>query len=281
MSAESYRAGEMALTKLTPTLGAELNEGLFTEVFERSAGSELQKLLDEYGVLVVRNLSLSAEQQFELAQLFGEPLEQPHPKFGHVAGLPAVSEIINDEDNPPDINVWHTDTTYLDQPAKICLLFCEECPDVGGDTLWADCATMYQSLSPQIQTLLAGMKAIHALRLNGIPIDKIKALGDRQIEAVHPLVHRHPSGRACLYANSVYTREVLGLNKTESDAILGMLFRLAETPEYQCRVKWRPGTLVIWDNRRTQHYAVADYFPQRRVMRRVAISGEALNPWGE
>ncbi len=121
----------------------------------------------------------------------------------------------------------------------------------------------------------SGRRARHALRLDGIALSEIAKLGNRTISTAHPVARRHPeSGRTSLFVNSVYAREIDGLREPESRHLLAMLFEMSQRPEHQVRFHWRPGSVAIWDNRCTQHYAIADYFPQRRVMHRISIAGD-------
>ena len=93
--------------------------------------------------------------------------------------------------------------------------------------------------------------------------------------AVHPVVRTHPeTGRKALFVNRIFTRRILQLEKHESDAVLEMLFRHIETPEFHCRFRWQPGSVAFWDNRCVQHHALWDYYPQRRRGLRVTIKGE-------
>ena len=91
----------------------------------------------------------------------------------------------------------------------------------------------------------------------------------------HPVVRRHPqTGNKSLYVNTAFTRRIVGLEQSESDELLAFLYRQAAIPEYQCRFRWRPNSIAFWDNRCTQHYAVADFHPQRRVVERITIGGD-------
>ena len=91
----------------------------------------------------------------------------------------------------------------------------------------------------------------------------------------HPVVRKHPeTGRKLVYVNELFTSRITGVPAQLSDSLRNMLTGLAKTPEYQVRLRWEPNTLVIWDNRSTQHYAVGDYHPHYRLMHRVTLSGE-------
>ena len=92
----------------------------------------------------------------------------------------------------------------------------------------------------------------------------------------HPVVLTHPdTRRRVLFVNRQFTVKILGLNAEESRSLLETLYQQASVPEYQFRLRWRPGTLAIWDNRSCQHYAANDYYPKLRHMERVAVAGDA------
>ncbi|MBW5421090.1 taurine dioxygenase, partial [Streptomyces sp. BG9H] len=91
----------------------------------------------------------------------------------------------------------------------------------------------------------------------------------------HPVVRTHPeTGRRTLFVNTSFTTHIVGMDRDESDRLLGFLVRQAHVPEYQVRFRWQAGDVAFWDNRATQHYAVDDYAPHRRVAERVAIAGD-------
>lgn len=271
----------MKLTRLSPNLGAEvagidLDAPIMPEVAE-----SLRKALAEHQVLFFRDQPLSAERQVALAEVFGTPLKDAHPKFGCVDGCGEVSLVINDADNPPDINVWHSDLTYLDPPAGACVLHCVECaPDGGGNTIWTSMFAAWDALSDAMKAFLLPLDAYHQLPLDGFPPELIATVVGKPIAVTHPVVRWiADAGRAALFVNRVYTQRIEGLPRAESRGVLSALFDVAESPDRQYRFAWQPGSTAIWDNRSTQHYAVADYFPARRVMHRVAVRGEPVQAY--
>jgi taurine dioxygenase len=265
----------LRVRKLAPALGASIDGIDLSRPLDDASARLVREALYEHEVIFFRDQQLSPALQVALARLFGEPERTRHPKFDCVEGQPEVAIVINDDARPPDIDVWHTDMTFIEQPPAACVLYCIECPASGGDTLWASLSSAYRALTPSLQTLLQNYSARHALRLDDIPMQQIQKLGDRVISASHPVIRRHPaSGRLCLFVNSVYTRSIDGLAEPESRHLLAMLFEISQRPEHQARFHWTPGSVAIWDNRCTQHYAIADYFPQRRVMHRVAVVGD-------
>ncbi len=224
---------------------------------------------------------LSGEQLLELGRRFGELFVQPvfRDRFQELLILE------NDEQRPPVLNTFHQDMTGLAAPPAEHLLHALEIPEGGGDTIWSSNFAAYESLSKPLQAFLAGLTATHSIEhaygrsggLDRMPNGtELRARIRREHPPVHhPVVRTHPkSGRKGLFVNRFFTQCIDGLTAGESAALLGYLYGVIETPEFCCRLRWEPGTLAIWDNRCTSHYAVADYFPQRRKMQRASVCGE-------
>jgi taurine dioxygenase len=153
-----------------------------------------------------------------------------------------------------------------------------EVPPIGGDTLWADMYAAYEGLSTGMRAFLDGLTAIHDFLPAFGPHLAPGALAEMRAtfpQVEHPVVRTHPvTGRKLLYVNASFTVRIVGMGLDESHALLDFLTTRAATPEYQCRFRWRPSSVAMWDNRCTQHYANQDYWPQRRVMQRVTIIGD-------
>ena len=150
-------------------------------------------------------------------------------------------------------------------PAGVCVLKSVECPQEGGDTLWSSMYAALDALSPEMLDLLTSLQGEHRLPLDTVPVERVRNIGDREILAIHPVVRLiEEQARPSLFVNRVYTKRLLGMHKLQSQGLLNMLFDLAESPDFQVRFRWQKDSIAIWDNRITQHYAVADYFPQKR-----------------
>jgi len=154
-------------------------------------------------------------------------------------------------------------------------------PPTGGDTLWSSMSAAYQAIDPKLRDYIDGLKAIHNWETPEI-MDSLNSKPDAAQQYTrmrqtyppleHPVVVTHPeNGRRILYVNEFYTKEIVGVTRSESDSLLRHLTALARVPEYQVRWRWQPGSVAIWDNRAVQHYAVNDYHPTRRRMHRIAI----------
>ena len=268
----------MRIDRVSPTLGARVSDLDLSEL-DSACCEALRAALPMHGVLFLHTPEGDPAALLGLARIFGEPICNPHPKFGALPEYPKVSVVVNDAANPPDINVWHTDTTFMQVPAGVCVLQCQECPAEGGDTLWASMYAAHDALSPGLRAWLATLQAEHRLPLDTVSPALVRSLGEREIAALHPVVRWIPeTGRRSLFVNRVYTKRIAGLHRMESSGLLSMLFDLAESPDFQVRLRWQPGDIAIWDNRITQHFATADYYPARRVMHRIALRGETPFP---
>lgn len=256
---------------LTGHCGAEI-EGLTLADPPDQLAEVLREPLFRYGVLVFRGQTgFTPAAQVALARCFGEvaALAAALP-----AGLPEqreVSRIWHGPDSPPTENIWHSDLSFLPDPPMGAVLRAVVVPPVGGDTLFADMRAAWRRLAPDLQRIVRTLKAEHNVAKH-MPVAQ-RELCDDLPSTVHPVVRIHPETQEeILYVNPAYTTRVLGVTEQESKALLSHLFGQASVPEIQCRIRWTEGTVLLWDNRSTQHYAVADYLPAVRVMDRVAIS---------
>jgi taurine dioxygenase len=182
-------------------------------------------------------------------------------------------------------NAWHTDLSYLKAPPSFTLLYCLEAPPYGGDTIWANQYMAYETLSPGLRDTLLQTDLIHSAGSaygTGGYLDTVKGKmstvvepsKDAYREETHPAVIAHAeTGRPALYANPVYTNRVAGWSQAESNGLLQHLYRHAVNENFTWRLSWRKGTLAIWDNRCTQHFALNDYHGFRREMVRTSVKG--------
>ena len=181
---------------------------------------------------------------------------------------------------------WHTDHSYDQIPAMGSILLARETPRVGGDTLFACMYKAYESLSDGLKETLEGMKAVHSSRhIFGEQSEYHKSMNDRlgnaenaTQDAVHPVIITHPeSGRKALYVNPAFTLHFDGWTAAESKPLLDYLYQHATLMEHTTRFKWAEGSIAIWDNRCTWHYALNDYHGERREMHRITLEGSPLN----
>lgn len=271
------RVTEFVVNPMTPTFGAEIAGIDLSARLSEDILRDLESELLKWKVLFFRNQKIGIEDQKRLGSWFGKL--EVHPTARH---NPEVVRIEEDDKRRANNNLWHSDMSFKVEPPLGSILKAEEIPDVGGDTLFADMEQAYQGLSNEIKERIDCAHALHcwpsawidlAMRSAGIS-DRDEFL--RQCpDPEHPVVRSHPkTGNKSLYVNPAFTRRIVGMSKTESDELLTKLYQQAAIPEYQCRFRWQTNSVAFWDNRCTQHYAVADFFPNRRVVERITICGD-------
>lgn len=285
MTATAEVRTDIQVRRINPNIGAEILGADLTRPQTAEVAAVIEAALVEHEVLVFRNLDINVDQQIDFARNFGELTI--HPFSPNMGDKPEVIVLDNHKDNPPQLtDVWHSDETFRDEPPLGTLLLCRITPEIGGDTLFASMTCAYEGLSDRMQRYIDGLEAVHDFKpfrtlFSGSPEHKAKLreMEDKFPNPTHPVVRVHPSsGRRILNVNPQFTTRIVGMKESESRALLDFLFQQALIPDYQLRVRWEPGQMAFWDNRSTQHYAVHDYWPQRRRMERVTLRGD--RPYG-
>ena len=268
----------MRIEATTPTIGADVYDIALSGELDSETLDTIYAALSKHLVLFFRDQSLSPEDQFEFARSFGTPADA-HPVYPHLPGFDRVVLLENDGDRPPDTDDWHTDLTYQPSTPFLSVLYAEEVPETGGDTLWANMYAAFDALPPAMQEHVSELSAVHdmgAFRNNYLKenndMESVNAAMASVGSAVHPIAPIHPvTGKRLLFVNRSFTQHIVGMLKAESDRTLEYLFDHLESPNFQVRFRWRKGSVAMWDNRCTQHFAVADYLPAYRRMHRVII----------
>ena len=268
----------LEIRKLTPTIGAEVL-GVDLNRLTADQIAAIRACWLESQVVFFRDQEMSAEQQKALGERFG-PLKLNHTPRSRIPSCPEVTIILTDETSTGAVgDTWHSDGAADEAPPIGSLLYMIEVPpNGGGDTLFANMYAAYDALAPAMKAFINGLTAIndrrYALRNNTSPV-YAQMEGDAAPISEHPVVRVHPeTGRKGLFINRAYTTRIPQLDLVTSDAVLQGLFNHLESPVFQCRFKWRAGSVAFWDNRCTQHYAIWDYAPQRRLGHRITLGGE-------
>jgi taurine dioxygenase len=177
--------------------------------------------------------------------------------------------------------IWHSDTVYLARPPMATMLVARAVPPYGGDTLFANMYAAYEALSPGMQRLLSGLRAVNSSALADVSKtreDRIRDSGNdagREYLSEHPVVRTHPeTGRKALYVNVAHTQRFVDMTDDESRPLLRFLFDHAVRPEFTCRFRWQVGSVALWDNRCAMHNPVNDYHGHTRTMHRITLAGE-------
>ena len=270
----------LGVRPLSPALGAEilgidLRDDIDAQVFAQIRNAWHQNL-----VIVLRGQNMSEEDQVRFAEKFGPPAVIHTKQF--VRNHPAVMLISNIREDGKPIGAlpdgemhFHTDQCHQERPAMASMLYALEVPPAGGNTLFANGYTAYETLPPEIKRRIDGRKALNAYDYETAATKRGTRLSQSVPSYAHPVVRTHPAtGRKALYVNRLMTVRIEGLPAQESEDLLAMLFDHQERREFIYEHVWRVGDLVIWDNRCTLH-ARTDFSPdERRLMRRVTILGE-------
>ncbi|MEL6726928.1 MAG: TauD/TfdA family dioxygenase [Pseudomonadota bacterium] len=284
--------------QITPVdgVGAEI-----TDIDIKSLSDEdfaqIQDAFAEHGVIFFRDQDTAEEDHIAFAERFGDininRFFAAHPDF------PQIALVAKEPDQKDNIGGgWHTDHSYDHEPALGSVLVARELPESGGDTMFASMYAAYESLPEALKEKIEGREAVHSGKhIFGEGPDSYynstdaggddasagrignAAVAEALSDPVHPLVIKHPlSGKKALYVNPAFTREVVGLDKSESDELLSDLYtHVFSGNSFHHRFKWEPGSIAMWDNRSTWHWALNDYQGQRRVMHRITIEGCPLH----
>ena len=247
--------------------------------------AEVRRLACEHEVLVIRDQSLTPATQSSFSDRLGPSAETPFVET--MGDHPRVIRVVKEADEGAAFNfggAWHSDFSFLDHPPSFTILSAVDLPPWGGDTVFASMTAAWRALPPQMQERLKTFDAVHTARDAYSRRMQPLHSGMRNMNIVcddsandvrrHPLVTTHPeTGRTVLFFNRAYVRDLVGPNADEVDALLDFLHHHSTDARFQYRHRWRPGDVVIWDNRSTQHNAINDYAGFRRELHRTTIEG--------
>ena len=275
----------MNITPVSCALGAKVSEINLSAKLSNSQANKLYAAFLRYRVLFFCGQNLSPQRFLEFSKIFGEPSIYPFIKG--LPDVPAVIEIIKTEKDEKNFGgSWHSDTSYMEEPAKGTLLYALEVPEYGGDTLFANTTMAYDRLSLGMKSLLANLVAINSSEKG---YQGGRAAGMNQLDAMkntfkknslsfnseHPVVRTHPdTGQKSVYINKSHTLSFQNMSVEESEPLINYLCDHMIKPEFTYRFRWAKGSIAVWDNRTTLHHAIDDYNHKRRHMQRITIDGD-------
>ena len=265
---------------LSPSIGIEINGLDLSQQLSKITIEELRSYWLKYKLLIFRNQNLEPQHQLSFTGRFGEIDRYP---FLH--GLPDFPDVAPVLKRPEDeLNfggVWHSDTAYLECPAAGATLYALEVPDNGGDTIFVDMAAVYTSLPQRLKAQIVSSKAENisgkaaVSKTRKISNSKLADSEVEEFRQVHPVVRTHPeTGEKILYVNQAHTTCLVDQPSSVSEEILNEVFSIIRNSQYRYQMKWERGTLIMWDNRATQHYPLNDYPGCRRLLHRVSLKGD-------
>lgn len=253
------------VVRLSGSLGAEIRGADLTAISADEVEA-IRALLREHLVLFFPDQRMTPDTHIAFGRKFGELESHPNlnlggerPEFFELHAVGGAGAIADE---------WHSDLTCQASPSVIAILHMVKCPQVGGDTMWANAYKAYEELSPPLRELCEGLTALHDAHPHGKP----------EQMAIHPVVRVHPeTGRKVLFVNEHFTRRIVELSHEESDVLLAFLTRWVTEPRFTVRYHWTQGTVAMWDNRCTQHCVLND-FEGERVIQRVTVMGDHPQP---
>ena len=285
-AAEAQAAG-LRVERMTGALGARITGVDLRQPLTPAQRDVILRAFDAHLLLTFPGQeALSPEEHMAFSENFGGHQDLPHIPL--VDGYPKLQKVFAEATHVKGQVAgqnWHSDSTFLPAPPLGVAMRAVELPEYGGDTSFVNMCLVYESLSPALQELLCGLRAVHsATRLFGSAArardvrlnmreNTSEDVGDK--EQVHPVVRTHPrTGRKGLFVNKVYVQRFEGWTADESAPLLQYLYSLSDRPELGARISWHPNMMLLWDNRFTQHRAIFDYAGQRRLLVRTTIQGE-------
>lgn len=265
------------VTPVAGALGAQVTGAQLGDL-DDATFAEIHSAWLEHQVLFFRDQDLSADQHKAFGLRLGGLQVHPFLRSRKDEGHPEIVVFESDAERPFVAAGWHSDVTFLEQPPMASILRAVEVPAWGGDTLWASMYAAYETLSSTLQGLLSGLTAVHdtatTFSRDSYPTEG-HASKEKPERTRHPVVRTHPeTGRQGLFVNPAFTRKISGMRSAESEALLSFLYAHMALPEFTCRFHWEKNSIALWDNRCTQHRAVADNLSAHRLMERVTIEGD-------
>jgi taurine dioxygenase len=280
---------------VTPVIGAEISGVDLRKPLDPETFAEIRQAIRKWRVIFFRDQDIDNDQLKAFGRHFG-PLTPAHPIAEGLEDHPEIWERAIDEyrerksENdrlppgrraPRDYKGWHIDITFVANPNAYSILYGVDIPPFGGDTIFTSLAAAYEGLSPKIKTLIDDLKTVHQTsHYDNGGFNRASRRDGRQpgpFVSLHPLVRIHPeTGEKVLFLNLGTTTHIVGLKERESQALLDLLEFELTRPEHQARFRWRPKSLVVWDNQAVSHAGPIDYaqFDLPRVVRRITVAGE-------
>ena len=282
------RYQHLTVNKIAGSLGAEISGVDLSQEVSEAVLAEIRAALLDNLVICVRDQHLTPDQQLSFAKRWGDI--HLHPFMQGMDDHPEILKIVKRPTDKKNFGgSWHTDQMFSPSPAMGTILYAKEVPSAGGDTLFTNQYLAYESLSDGMKAIAGQLRTVcvgdnfraadgmsraqrYARQMSEM---KVKDPGDVQTTSIHPLVRTHPeTGRKALYIGG-HVQHFDGMTEEESDPLINFFKAHSTRPEFTCRIRWETNTLVFWDNRCTQHFAINDYPAETRIMHRITVCGDA------
>lgn len=272
----------ITVTPFTGTMGAEISDVDLNAIDDETV-NEIRTAMLRHSVVFFHGQDFSPETQAAFGRRFGTLNRHPYVKS--IDGHPDVFLIVKKASDKHHFgNGWHTDLAYAEQPASATILYGIDVPVAGGDTMFASHFAAYDALSDGMKNLLADMDAVYTnAHTYGKDANRFKDGVSKEMsvelaavnEVSHPVIRTHPeTGRKGLYLSPLHFSRFEEMTPEESKPLFDTLVAHATQPEFTCRFRWGNGSVAMWDNRSTMHYAINDFSGFDRTMQRVTLEGD-------
>lgn len=255
-------------------LGAEIRGVDVGRPLSPETVAALRSAVLDHLLLIFRDQRLTEEEQVRFSRYFGRPEPHVRKRPEKDASLPEIFVVSNVRENGKTVGAlgsgeltFHSDLSYMPRPGSFSVVYAVEVPRDGGDTQWANGYAAYDALSPDLRERVLGLRAVHRHGEDEQNPDP---------PASHPIVRTHPdTKRRAMYVSPQFTRYIEGMPREESDHLLDVLLRHVTRPEFVWTHQWRPGDVVVWDNRCTMHRREPFAETERRILKRTQMFGDA------
>lgn len=281
----------MKVTRISPNIGAIITDLSLKDDLTPERVQDVRSLFFEYEVIFFKEQAPLSETEYlaMVKKLFeptkhpfiseGEPIVPGISPFQPYPGIPEITGIRHGAKNKGNLNEWHSDLNWLENPSLGSVLRAMVLPSLGGNTMWASMTAAYRDLDDETKAQIENLRVYHDFTqiyrgcFAGNP-EALAAMQRQLPRQAHPLVLTHPvTGKKAIFANRVSSTGIEGMDPEQSKALLNKLYHKASIPEYQVRYKWDVNDVAMWDNLSTQHYAISDYWPEERRMERISLAG--------
>ena len=276
----------LQIEKIHPAFGAEISGSTLKGLISDQVFPELRQAFTDFGMIFVRALYLTLSEQVGLGRRFGEVQVHVMNQY-HEESYPEIYFLTNLDQNGnpsgahPDMGTlhWHTDASWKRRTGQATIMVAEEVPKEGGETHFCCMEAAYRALDTETKENISTLNVVHNLVFSRNRRHGHDPLTEQQKAeippVVHPMVRTHPEtgGKSLLLGD--HAEYVVGMDYNEGRTLIDALNERAVTADLVYAHKYKPGDLIIWDNRRMQHKATPyDTLCERRVMRRTTVLGE-------
>lgn len=273
------------IKRLSDAIGAEIRGVDLSTELDAETVVAIKDAWHAHQIILFRDQEITNDQQRSFALKFGKlgtrrrPGAKPPEQDEYGPNVMLVSNIRKDGKPigslPDGEMMFHSDTPYFERPAKATILYAIEVTSWGGHTMFSNSYTAAETLPEDVKRRLAGRKAMQAYEYGVTMKEKDKYDRENFPYFAHPVFRKHPAtGRSALYVSELMTEEIVGLPVKESDELLEFLFAHQRNPDFIYEHPWRPGDLIMWDNRCSVHARTDFPRDERRMLRRLTVEDQ-------